>query len=382
MEIRNGPIPFFSLLFHSLKVANQAFGSVLALVLLLGLIIAMCAGIIMGASFFFGPQITLVLYIPILIFGTLLYFVFLTASTQILAAKIEQRGFSAWEGLSGSFIPAIYFCISSVLLTAAWYAVLFAAQLANSSAVVAICTIALFFAMLPFLFTLHAIALRDEGPFTALRYSWELAAKYYVRIICYMAGLFVLALFLGLAAICIIKATAPQIMLLLMSQVNPLFLLQPSATTITAVIVVCLIYLYITLTVQAFFTGLFLSLDYACRSGVNRESQPAEQADASQPASATNTLAEGVTLKQASIRTDSDADPDTARHLDQVYRAQEHLAQALEQEEDRMPTILFDEDMAKQLAENEEQMRKQQEQSAQRKENDEPQTIKISDKPL
>ena len=120
------------------------------------------------------------------------------------------------------------------------------------------------------------------------------------------------------------------------------------------------------------------------RSSLNRELENA-MANAPvvpEPIQPSDAVMPDVMIKQASIRTDADADPDTARHLDQVYSAQEHLPQSLEQEEDRMPTILFDEEMAKQLAENEERMRLSKEQAAKRKEDDQQQSIKISDKPL
>ena len=91
-------------------------------------------------------------------------------------------------------------------------------------------------------------------------------------------------------------------------------------------------------------------------------------------AAAVNTPASDVmpdiSVKQASVRTD--ADPDTARHLDQVYRAQEHLGPRPGAEEDRMPTILFDEDMARQLAESEEKMRQSKEAADKRKDDEEP----------
>ena len=385
MDIKNAPISFFSLIFHSLKVANQAFGSILSLFIIFVVLIALVIGAVVGSLFLWGPRYLFILYIPASIFLGFLNFVFMTAIIQILAAKIERRGFSAWEGLTGSIVPSFYFILSSIILGIPVYLLLFAAMLTHSTIVYVLCIVALFFVTLPFTFTLHAAALRDEGPISALRYSWELGSRNYLRILLTVLGLILLMLLFFLALGCAIKAFWPELLVQLPFYLAmPVLLFQSKITFFVALILFYLICLYFFSVIQCIWTGLFLNLDYMSRSSLNRELENA-MANAPvvpEPIQPSDAVMPDVMIKQASIRTDADADPDTARHLDQVYSAQEHLPQSLEQEEDRMPTILFDEEMAKQLAENEERMRLSKEQAAKRKEDDQQQSIKISDKPL
>ncbi len=384
MDIKNKPLSFFSLFFHSLKVANQVFGSVLALCLIILLISALIIAIVIGGAFLWGPKVLLPLMILASLLMSFLNMLFSTATIQIVAAKIEKRGFSAWEGLTGSIVPTFYIILSVLIITIPTQILLFAAKLSHSDIIVALCSIALIFAVLPFCFTMQAIALREEGPISALRYSWDLACKHYGRILLIFFGFTLFFIFIMLATVCVIKAFFPTLLLMLMSKLNASILMgYPGHAIIGALILFYALLLYLYLVIQVAWTGLFLNLDYLSRSSLNRELESALAGDIPQtPQPAETPVMPEVMIKQASVRTDAEADPDTARHLDQVYSAQEHLARALEQEEDRMPTILFDEDMAKQLAENEEKMRQHKEQAAQRKDEEDQQSIKISDKPL
>ncbi len=379
METKNTPISFFSLLFHSLKVANQAFGSVLSLFIVLLIMLALMTAIIMLCFFLIGPHIAMVLYVPISLFLAFLNFVITAAVIQILAAKIEKKGYySAWEALTDSVRPAFYFVLNSILLSAAYFLLLFPTILMQSTPAIVAWGGILCLASLPFMFSLQAITLREEGPISAFRYSWELVVPHYLRCVFTLIGLamFSMLVFLGLS--CIIKTVAPDLFFII--QMNPALVPSLGIKAIVILILFYAIMLYVFLTVAAAWTTLFLRFDADSRSVASRELEMAAQAAPQTPtATATANIAE-VTVKQSSVRTDTDSH--TAKQLDQVYSAQEHLARALEQEEDRMPTILFDEDMAKQLAETEEKMRQQKEQSAQRKEEDDQKSIKISDKPL
>ena len=54
MELKNGPVSTFKLFFYSLKAANQAFGTVLALAVMIGFFVALLTGICLGISL--APQ--------------------------------------------------------------------------------------------------------------------------------------------------------------------------------------------------------------------------------------------------------------------------------------------------------------------------------------
>lgn len=377
MELKNGPISVFSLIFNALKVANQAFGSALALFLIVLLIFGLTLGVMVGADFLFGPRAVFILYIPVSVLMSFLNVVFLMAVVQIVAAKIEKHGYSAWESFTGSMLPAIYFILCVLLINIVFSGIVYAAILSGSLLVIAVILVVLAFASLPLVFTQSILALRDEGPISALKYSWDLGTKYYFRILFVLLTTGLLFVVCVLAAGCAVKAFAPQLLLFL-PYFQPSMLLLMGWKAVLVIIVAFALALYAYLFVQSVITGLFLNLDHSSRANDSRQSDVQIELN-TKPTPGSNVMAE-VAVTQESIKTDSMENTD--KHLDQVYKAQEHLAHAIEQEEDRMPTILFDEDMARQLAATEEQMRRQQEQTAKDKDDNEPKSVKMSDKPL
>ncbi len=388
MELRNGPVSTFTLFWYSLKVANQAFGTVLALCLMMVLFVLLLVGIFFGISTLINSPLGLrAISLPLPIINGFLQFVFMLAIIRILGARFEKAGISAYESFRDAVVPSIYFIISSIILGIIVTAVSFGISLLNSPTLSVIGLVAMGLAMLPFCFIQQVLVLRSEGPISALRYSWELGTRHYLRIIFTSVCLLLLFVLVILAVFCALKAFLPQQYALYLTPhgISLLFILLPALMmqlpTIYLVLiwlVLAMLMLYVFLFIQAIWTGLFLNLDYSERTSESRELNA--HAEAAAKAEKAASVMPDVTIKQASVHTD--ADSDTTRHLDQVYSAQEHLARALEQEEDRMPTILFDDDMAKQLAENEEKMRQSKEAAAQHKEDNEPKTIKISDKPL
>ena len=359
MELKNGPVSTFKLFFYSLKAANQAFGTVLALAVMIVFFVALLTGICLGISVLLNRPFGLgAITLPLPIINTFLQIVFILASIRILAARFEKAGISAYESFRDAVVPAVYFIISSLILSIIAAAVFFVLSFFNSSMLMAVGLLAVCLAMLPFCFTQQALILRAEGPISALRYSWELGVRHYVRILLTSILLILFFVFLILALFCILKALLPaQYAFYLSAQgmpmlalVLPILLMQvPKLYLLLGGFVLFILWLYFVLFAQGVWTGLFLNLDYLDRNAESRELNARAEAAAAAVNTPASDVMLDVSVKQASVRTD--ADPDTARHLDQVYRAQEHLARALEQEEDRMPTILFDEDMARQLAE-------------------------------
>ena len=391
MELKNGPVSTFKLFFYSLKAANQAFGTVLALAVMIVFFVALLAGICIGISVLLNRPFGLgAITLPLPIINTFLQIVFMLASIRILAARFEKAGISAYESFRDAVVPAVYFIISSLILSIiAAAAVFFVLSFFNSSMLIAVGLVAVCLALLPFCFTQQALILRAEGPISALRYSWELGVRHYVRILLTSILLILFFVFLILALFCILKAVLPaQYAFYLSAQgipmlalVLPILLMQvPKLYLLLGGFVLFILWLYFVLFAQGVWTGLFLNLDYLDRNAESRELNARAEAAAAAVNTPASDVMLDVSVKQASVRTD--ADPDTARHLDQVYRAQEHLAHALEQEEDRMPTILFDEDMARQLAESEEKMRQSKEAADKRKDDEEPKSIRMSNKSL
>lgn len=392
MDIKNGFLSPLQLLGLGFKTANKAFGSVLALVLFIALLSGLAVGVVTLAGFLFGPRASLILAVPVYILLYFFNFVLMTAAVQLLAAKLEKRGLTATESFTNSIRPAFYFALSSLILLVPGMLLYVGAYLSGSSAVVLIVCVGVALLQLPFMFTLYAAALRDEGPVGALRYSWELTTKYWWRILLTFAVWMGLVVCLILAAACLVKALlSPQFSALFFSGNTPMalqmlpFMLMgwlagiSKPMIIAAVVVLIALHGFIMLSIQAALVALFLNLDGNNSPISGREINIADELSNKNEPLAENILSE-VEVKQAAIRTHSDED--TTRHLDQVYQAQEHLANAIDQEEDRMPTILFDEDMAQRLAESERQMQERKQRAEQQKEDDGQQSIKISDKPL
>lgn len=390
MELRNGPVSIFKIVFSSLGIANQAFGTALGLLIMMFLFVALLSGICTGVTTLINNPLGLTaISLPLPIVASFLLVVFITACVQIVASRFEKTGISAYESFRDCIVPSVYFIISSIILAVISYALMFLLSMAHFAIVPVAGGTVICLLMLPFCFTLQALILRNEGPLSALRYSWDLATSHYFRLLWNIFCLVIMVLFVILGIFTLCKALLPVQYaafvsprgIATLSALAPLWLIQLPRLYVFIGFIVCgMLALYLFLLGQAIWTGLFLNLDYSARTARNQHLEAQAQAAAQQAASVPSGGMPDIAVKQASVRTD--ADPETSRHLEQVYRAQEHLAHALEQEEDRMPTILFDEDMAKQLAENEEQMRQNKEAAAKRKKDDEPKSIRMSNKSL
>ncbi len=392
MDIKNGFLSPLQLIGLGFKTANKAFGSVLALVLFIALLSGLAIGVVALAGFLFGPTATVILAVPVYILIYFFNFVLMTAVAQLLAAKLEKRGLTMTESFSGSLRPAFYFVLSTLILLIPSALLSFGASLSGSSTVVFLVTLGVVLLQLPFMFTLYAAALRDEGPIGALRYSWDLTTRYWWRILLAVLVWIGLVVCLVLAAACLVKALlSPEVSALFFSgdsamaaQMLPFMLMGWLAgISKPMIIAIAVIFMalngFIMLSIQATFVALFLNLDYHNSPISGREINLTGELTDQNGQLAEDILSE-VEVKQAAIRTHTDED--TTRHLDQVYQAQEHLANAIDQEEDRMPTILFDEDMAQRLAENERQMQERKQRAEQQKGDEGQQSIKMSDKPL
>ncbi len=397
MELKNGPVSVLRLISISLKAANQAFGSTIAAGIWTTLFCMLLSGIVFLAGFV-SPLLPTILTLPLsLVFG-FIGILFPMALIQILAAKIEKTGMTASQALTSSIVPAFYSIISSIILAVPTVVVFLAACFSKSVLVISLVYVASFFIFLPFMFLQQALVLRQQGPIEALRYSWELGKTFYVRILLIFASIIAAIAIFILGVFCIVKAAKPEWMQFILStsqipqEMLPIYLASyltmiPKPLLITGAIVGAALYVFIFLTAEAFLTALFINLDYCINGAYSRESDGAilqEQvfsAPVQTPvAPAVTVQPQQVDVKHSAIQTES-VDENTVRHLEQVYNPQEHLDRAIDQDEDRMPTILFDEDMMKQLAENEKQMRERKER-AQQRDDDTPDSIKMSDKTL
>lgn len=374
MELKKGPLSVLQLIWYGVKAANQAFGAVILLFILV-FFINIFAGLVASLAVWLFHKYALLIQIPLILVSMLLGMMVPLALIKIIASKIEKTGITAWESLISSTVPALYLFVSSLVLMIPAGLILVGAVLSKSALVLFAVYVVMAFLMLPFMFVQHAIALRGEGPISALKYSWELSTSHYVRILFTIISIIVLFIIFLLGIVCVLKVFLPQFF------ANPAMLqmqllMLPKIYALLGFMVFMLLYAFILLAFQAIFTVLFLNLDYCHRMVKTRENDtPRVKATANILDSLG--LETEVGIKQASVQTD--ANEDTIQHLEQVYSPNDHLPQTLQQEEDRMPTILFDEDIAKQLAQHDEQKLQK---SSDNPDDQEPPSIKMSNKSL
>ena len=117
MELRKGPMSFLNLLLLALKTTNRAFGSILFLLICVGLLSILLAVLTVGAAFLFGPKLAMVLQIPVSFFSAFLQTSAMLAIVALLGAKLEKQGLSPLQALRGALLPTFYFFIDSIILT-------------------------------------------------------------------------------------------------------------------------------------------------------------------------------------------------------------------------------------------------------------------------
>ena len=379
MELKKGPLSFSQLVVGGLQAANRAFGAALALFAIV-FAITLLTTMVQAFGVWVFPRYAFLIQIPLGLCLILLGIMTPLALIQILASKIEKTGESAWNCLTSCVLPAVYFVASSFLLAIPALLIMGAAFLSHSSLIVALCYIVLSFLMLPFIFVQHAIALRGETPVSALWYSWKLATHHYVRILLYLFGIGAVIFILLLSCLCVAKAFhAEWLGNPMMLQMHLLAL--PKLYLLLGSFIFFVVYVFGLLTFQAIITLLFLNLDYCHRQVKTREHDTPLVQAAIGITDPVELLSE-VKVKHASIETS--VNENTISHLEKVYSAQEHLSQAVQQqEEDRMPTLLFDEEMIKKLAETERDLKEKQEKEKNAGEDPEnPPSIKISNNSL
>lgn len=384
MELKKGPLSVYSLIFGSLKTANDAFGAVLAVFIFVGVLLALVWAVFFGALWVFGGNM---MWLQLII-GPLQGFagvVITMAIIQMVGAKMEKSGLQVVDSVLTSIIPAFYFIVSSVLLAIPVVMVLLATMFLHSQLITGIVMVGLLFVLLPFIFVQSILALREEGPISALQYSWRLGTAHYGRVLLTVITVWALILIGVLACSCLLKAWLPHLFSrpelfitnpqMAQMQLMQWFMSMPKLYLILGVFVFMIMYGYFLLVLTSIITGLFLNLDYCHRAVDSREFGMARAIPAIPPMAITPE----IEVKQASVQTH--VDEQISQHLDQVYSAKDHTSQIQHLEEDRMPTILFDDDLARQLAENERKMQEQKERAAKRDEDEKNQSqgsVKIS----
>lgn len=365
----------FQLLLESFRLVNRSMGAIVAY-----LFAAVLGGVLQIAFTWLGlPRFFVSAFSG-------LYSLYLgVALWRLLAAKAEKSDESISNSFSAAIFPSVYMLVFSVIVGAALGGLAIVAAMSRSLWVIGgLAVLVFFFGVARLVFAPLAIAVREQGPVAAIVYSWELTGKNYLAVI----GMLLISMLLPYLVMGgIVYALYVNIPLHFADSFNL------AALTLPWYVLgglLSLLFLFLWFSMTAFVVLVFLNRDY----GDNRDSFiPLPEARlAAQPTQVfgadNNVLpsnlgmpvrpedVQGLSVVKASVKTNPDSDS-MQEHLDQVYQQKkEDLVQY--QEEDRMPTILFDDDMARQIEENRQIWTGKKEEEEKQEEDDNGQTIKMS----
>lgn len=277
---------------------------------------------------------------------------------RVLAAKATGDPETLGESFLRSVVPTVYGIIFNILFT-----ILLAIPLAIGAGITFFIPSAGLFVIvlvgiylgIHFVLGQFSIAFRDQGPISAFSYAWQLTSGKMLYVLgAILLSILIPALFIGIVGGSLFVAIP-----LYFEQSFSLANLSLGWMIVFAVLALlyCLMLLYL----AAFWVLVFLELE--------AENSPVTSAPVRRPflsdkpregfgafenklppqaaPTANATEVPQVEVLQASIHAAAD-NPEIHSHLDKVYQPKpEDIVEY--KEEDRMPTILFDDEMAKQL---------------------------------
>ena len=357
MDIREKQT-FFSLLLESFRVTNRAGGAIASFFIVYALF-----SVAVGFLHYWGIMPLFLLKLVSSAVGLYFSVVFL----RLLGAKADNSGETIANSYSACVIPAFYFLLYSIFFGAIMVGGTLLLAIFCSKIVAAAVALLWIVLMFRLCYVPVSIALRDQGPVSALIYSWQLTGRQWAVTLAMLATNLLLPLVLIGGIGYALYVTIP---LYFAGSFNLAALTLPWYL-VGAVLALLVVFVYISMT--SFYILVFLNLDY----GDNRASftPEAEVRLADQPTQVFGTqnnilppgfgktvqasdVAENLNVQQASLQTHAD---EVHEHLEQVYtpKQTDHIEYA---DEDRMPTILFDDEMAKEFEENRQKWAVKQEQ--------------------
>lgn len=350
MDIRE-PHSIFKLFVESFNVTNKLFGRFI-LIFVLCLVGGIALAVLSAIAHF--P------YIVTSLLGNI-YTVFLSVVLfKAIAAQAEEERTSLFDLIAASPLPAIFLVVLSLILgllglvagiVTAIFLPLIAPLLPHVVTVAVLIGIALLilFLYVRLGFTPLAIILRDQGPIHALMYSWRVTSGHFFAV---LLTLILSAIFPFLCMAAIGYAIYVGIPLYFADSFDITHLTLP---WIMAFVGVFIIYGFLCLSMVTYWVLVFLNLSYTAdnpSSSAEAVSPHAFEKGAALPTSAAavfqNTTPQNVQVLKASVKTHEN-DETLSEHLGQVYQPQPET-QFTQTEEDRMPTIVFDDEMASQMA--------------------------------
>lgn len=326
---------------------------------------------------------------------------------RVFGAKAEQTDESVSNSLSASVFPAFYQLIFNLLYGALWVlflivgGFLFKEKLAMlpllatapsaASSVLPSLLPLLLIMLIPLyigvrlVYAPAAIALRSQGPIETVLYSFQLTSgrKFFTAL-----GAVLIMMLLPAAYIAGVLYSGYTMIPLYFADSFNLASLSPVWWCVFAGL--GLVYLLIILALPAFLTLVFLNQDYGHNRDsftpqaelklTNRETQVFGADNNILPPGVGNLVTpedvQGVAVTKSSVS--ANADGVTEQHLQQVYKPKPEDLVQYSDEEDRMPTILFDDDMARQIEQERTLWENKQKQDKTQKGEDDAPSVKMS----
>lgn len=408
---------------YSFSVVNRSVGKLVAVVLFSIFLFLVAMGILVlcfGAAGVLAQLNAmalsktasvgaLVVYLLFTLGSNIYGLFFVTVCWRVLGAQAEEQPMPLSEAFSSSVIPALYQLGGAVVLAVPMMIVVAIVALLRSPALMALMMLAIFFTVgIRLCYSFISMAVANKGPLEGFVCSWNMTkGKGYVDalLMCLMTFGTVLLMELFFVAI-----GYGAFMLIPTHFAQGFSFAGLSAGWILAAIMLMLIGIFVYFVAITFPVVVFLNR-HALASGLSFERDTtfvplpnlelpdisdnpahAQQAETTvllpkeevqqalqtpQPAVQPVSKKPEVQVTQSSIQTDDTETETLSEHLNQVYTPKpEDIVQY--GDEDRMPTILFDDEMAKQLQENQAQFAKRKKEDSADGKKDGPDSIKMS----
>lgn len=388
MDITTGRKNLLRLWLESFVVVNQCTGKLIRVGLCILFVLALIIGVLilgvgigpvlenlqMAASSQITDVRTGIVSMASSLLGNLLSLFFMTVMFRIIAAHVLQVKQPLTEAFSSSVWPTIYQIVASLLLVILVFIVGIVAALIGAlfPPLGLIVMIGVLFLAVRFVYSFIAIAVDNKGPIEGLLHSWKLTSGTdYIDalVMCLMIFFSTLLLYAALAGIGYLLYICIPLYF-----PNSFNLAHPSLIwwLLGLLLVILSIFYYfvmLTFPVLVFLNRniqetpirkdsaeeIFIPLPEleTPDTQTSAPAQPDVKTTEPAPTPATQVTAppegmEMLEITKTSVNTKETEDSDLSQHLQQVYTPREK-EMVQHQEEDRMPTILFDDELAKQL---------------------------------
>jgi len=354
MDIRQ-PCNIFSLFIESFKLINRSCGALI--VFLLSAVISLVA--IYAALWWLHASIYIVVIVSIV------YPIFLNvACIRLIGSKAESDGTSLSDLFAASALPTVFMIILHLIYALValigmllFQRVIFSVVHPSFPMFISLLVVGFILGIFLFIklgFAPLAIALRGQGPLRAIMYSWQVTRGYFFHI---LAAIFLITVF----SLLFLTVTRYGLYKLLPFPLHSHFdIIQLSWSWRLGLILLGIVTAGVHLSLFAYWILIFLNLDYNERNADEfRATVPATGDEAEDtllsPTGEGLDVVRGEKIEQqipvqvlkASVVPQTN-DESLAQHLTEVYQPQQEEV-ANPTEEDRLPTILFDDEFAKQM---------------------------------